>query len=116
MRPYDFFVRLVAFVLGAAVLIGLFFAAKGLYSQIAPTKISGVDIERLKRTEAQLQALQLKYQVEAAPIIKEHDDIVTQYCAQAHLTTGPSGDCQVDIGTGLVTRKVVIPQKGPQGK
>ena len=74
------------------------------HSQQKPLKLSAVDQEVLKRTEAQLQSLQLRYQYEAAPIIKEHEEIVTHYCQLAGLISGQGGNCQVDSQSGLVSK------------
>ncbi len=79
-------------------------------SQSGPTKIDKFDLEVLKRTESQLQTLQLKYQNEASPIIKEHDDIVAAYCQKAGLTMGATGTCQMDLAAGIVQKRMPTQQ------
>lgn len=73
-----------------------------------PVTLSLLDREVLKRTESQLQTLQFRYQAEAAPIVKEHDDVVSRNCTQAGFAVI---DCNVDAMTGAVTKKVVAPTK-----
>lgn len=74
--------------------------------QPSPLALSPLDKEILKRTESQLQTLQLRYQSEAAPIIKEHDDLVASYCTKAGLiASGQNANCQVDVNAGTITKR-----------
>jgi hypothetical protein len=94
---------IVIWLLAALVLTGCFGQGK-------PTKIEGLDWEIIKRTEAQLQALNLRYQSEAAPIIAEHDSKVEFYCKRAGYTTGPQGDCVINPQTGEIGKRPTPPQ------
>jgi hypothetical protein len=82
----------------------------GCFGQGKPTRIEGLDWERVRRTEAQLQALNLRYQNEAAPIVQEHDQIVEMYCKKAGFTTGPQGECVINPQTGEVGKRPTPPQ------
>ena len=85
------------------LLLGGYFITK--LSGQSKVTISALDREVLKRTESQLQTLQLRFQQEAAPIIQEHDALVAKYCTQAGLSVGPGGNCSVDLNSGAVTRR-----------
>ena len=96
-------------VLGA--LLPLLVLGVVIYGQITPVRVSDLDREVLRRTEAQLQALQLRLQTEAAPIIGEHDAVYKKYCDKAGLTIGVGGNCQINTLTGEVTKIPPQPTK-----
>jgi len=92
-------------VLAAIAIILCGVGLRKVFSQPSAVVVDQIDREILKRTEAQLQALQLRYQSEAGPIVMEHDEIVKKYCSKAGLVYSPTGNCAIDVASGLVTKK-----------
>lgn len=93
-------------VLTAAVVL----VAGGMYllAQKGPVTLSDADRERLRRTAAELQTLQLRYQNEASGIVREQSDIMTLYCGKAGLAYGPQGNCSIN-DKGEVFKTVTPP-------
>jgi hypothetical protein len=71
--------------------------------QTKPVKFSPLDLATLQKTEAQLQAIQMRYQSEAAPVVKEHEDLIAKYCKDAGLAVGVN--CMVNSQTGDITKR-----------
>lgn len=107
MKP-TLWLYLVVAIVAAASLVGLGVGVRQVLGQNKPISLALIDREILKRTESQLQTLQLRYQAEAAPIVKEHDDIVARYCAQAGVAVV---DCLVDSASGVISKKPTQPKK-----
>ena len=70
-------------------------------------KLTPLEQETLKRINAQMDSLQREFKERAQPLIAEQTDLLTRVCGAAGFAVA---DCQVDIVTGAVTKKVPVPQ------
>ena len=100
--------RLIA-VYGVIVCIfaaGMFFGLKA-----SPAKANEVQIEKLKRLDAQLDLVKTQFNQVVQPIITERNQVLEPLCKGIQLD-----NCYVDYKTGEVVNKTPIPAKNEKSK
>lgn len=70
------------------------------------TKVSDIDLEKMKRIAAQVQLIQLQAQQTAAPLMAEYQDIQKKACEGNALKVE---ECIIDEKTGAVSKKAPPP-------
>ncbi len=78
----------------------------------SPNTLSDLDVALMQKIGAQLQLLQVQFNQQAAPILKEQQDIAQRVCKAAHLEIA---DCLIDPDKKTVSKRPAqaMPQAMP---